>query len=155
MIIISNLPVKFTNNDFPEILFDWPEILYRRSPSSCTELYLILQLSSNNPLSNSGSRSSMAVSAYRLIILCPALRAVSLTYSDSSANAWKKTHALQIFSQQCVCNLYTYKCISFSSIRTTSIFNCYYIMQILFFYLQNWWNNWSNILQEILFKNDR
>ena len=64
-----------------------PETLYSRSPSSCTELYLILQLSSNNPLSSSGNSNSMAVLAYMLIIRCPAFKAVSRTYSDSSAKA--------------------------------------------------------------------
>ena len=64
-----------------------PEILKSRSPSSCTELYLILQFSLKSPFSNSGSRSRMAVSAYMSTILWPALIAVSRTYSHSSAKA--------------------------------------------------------------------
>ena len=50
-------------------LNDLPDTLYSRSPSNCTELYLILQLSSNSPLSNSGSSNSIAVLAYILMIL--------------------------------------------------------------------------------------
>jgi hypothetical protein len=73
-----------------------PEILYNRSPSSCTELYRILQLSSNNPFSSSGNNNSIAVLAYMLIILWPAFNAVSLTYSDSSARAYK--YIQQIFN---------------------------------------------------------
>lgn len=64
-----------------------PDILYKRSPSNWTELYRILQLSSNKPLSSSGNRRVIAVSAYMFTILWPALRAVSLTYSFSSAKA--------------------------------------------------------------------
>ena len=49
---------------------------------------LILHRSSNRPCSSSGSSSAMAVSAYMLTIRWPARRAVSLTYSFSSARAW-------------------------------------------------------------------
>lgn len=52
---------------------------------------LILHRSSNRPCSSSGSSSAMAVSAYMLMIRWPALSAVSLTYSFSSARAWWTT----------------------------------------------------------------
>lgn len=48
---------------------------------------LILQRSSNRPCSSSGSSRAMAVSAYILMMRWPARRAVSLTYSFSSARA--------------------------------------------------------------------
>uniref|UniRef100_A0A2M4D248 Putative secreted protein n=1 Tax=Anopheles darlingi TaxID=43151 RepID=A0A2M4D248_ANODA len=71
------------------ILPETPEILYSRSPSSCTELYRIRQLSSNRPFSSSGSSSAIADSAYKLTIRWPAFRAVSRTYSFSSASAFR------------------------------------------------------------------
>uniref|UniRef100_A0A2M4B366 Putative secreted protein n=1 Tax=Anopheles triannulatus TaxID=58253 RepID=A0A2M4B366_9DIPT len=64
------------------ILPETPEILYRRSPSSCTELYRIRQLSSNRPFSSSGSSSAMADSAYRFTIRWPALAFASTTEAD-------------------------------------------------------------------------
>lgn len=50
--------------------------------------YLILHKSSNRPSSSCGRSSAMAVSAYILMILWPARRAVSRTNSFSSASAW-------------------------------------------------------------------
>lgn len=71
---------------FPET----PVTLNSKSPSNCIELYRILQLSSNRPLSSSGKNKLTAVSAYAVMIRCPALRDVARTNSDSSDRPWQK-----------------------------------------------------------------
>lgn len=156
--MISNLPVKSTNNDFAEIwrcyLTDlrfctgglpavvqsctWSSSYHQTVPS------LTQAAGAQWPCRHTDWSSSVQLSE-------PCL-SHTLTHQPMPENQ-KPCFANIVSNAFAICT--PTNAFLFHQKETKSIFNCYYIVQILFFYLQNRWNNWSNILQEILFKDDR